>query len=79
MLIGLVVVWATAFFVTILAACGTNIAANFQTLRAVKTECVDTFLILLSLAVTDVAVDLAIFIMPIPLVQWLTSARAFHR
>lgn len=67
-LIGVIGAWAIAFFVAILAACGTSIAANFQTLGALKRECVDTFDILIALAVTDVAVDLAILIMPIPLV-----------
>ena len=70
-LIGVVGAWAITFFVAILAACGTSIAANFQTLSALKGECVDTFDILIALAVSDVAVDLAILIMPIPLVSSL--------
>lgn len=68
-LIGVVGAWAVTFFIAILAACGTSIAANFQTLGALKGECVDTFDILIALAVFDVAVDLAILIMPIPLVS----------
>ena len=68
-LIGVVVAWAITFFIAILAACGTSIAANFQTLGALKGECVNTFDILIALAVSDVAVDLAILIMPIPLVS----------
>ena len=77
-LIGVVVAWATAFFIAILAACGTSIAANFQTLGALKEECVNTFDILIALAVSDVAVDLAILVMPIPLVgppnvSWLAA------
>ena len=68
-LIGVVAAWAITFFVAILAACGTSIAANFQTLGALKGECVNTFDILIALAVSDVAVDLAILIMPVPLVS----------
>ena len=68
-LIGVVAAWAFTFFIAILAACGTSIAANFQTLAALKGECVNTFDILIALAVSDVAVDLAILIMPIPLVS----------
>lgn len=68
-LIGVVTAWAITFFIAILAACGTSIAANFQTLGALKGECVNTFDILIALAVSDVAVDLAILIMPIPLVS----------
>lgn len=70
-LISVVGAWAVTFFVAILAACGTSIAANFQTLGALKAECVDTFDILIALAVFDVAVDLAILVMPIPLVSSL--------
>ena len=68
-LVGVVAAWAITFFIAILAACGTSIAANFQTLSALKGECVNTFDILIALAVSDVAVDLAILIMPIPLVS----------
>lgn len=67
-LIGIVIVWAISFFIAILAACGTSIRTNFKTLGALKAECVDTFVILVCLAVFDVAVDLAIMILPIPLV-----------
>lgn len=75
-LIGVVGIWAVTFFIAILAACGTSIAANFQTLGDLKTECVDTFEILIALAVSDVAVDLAILIMPIPLVSPLRGSVA---
>ena len=68
-LIGVVAAWAITFFIAILAACGTSITANFQTLGALKGECVNTFDILIALAVSDVAVDLAILIVPIPLVS----------
>ncbi|KAL8704394.1 MAG: hypothetical protein Q9225_008089 [Loekoesia sp. 1 TL-2023] len=67
-LVGVVIAWAATFFIAILAACGTSIEANFDTLGALKERCVNTFDILIALAVSDVAVDLAILIMPIPLV-----------
>ena len=72
-LVGVVGAWAITFFIAILAACGTSVAANFQTLGALKGQCVNTFEILIALAVFDVAVDLAILIMPIPLVSPLNS------
>ena len=72
-LIGVVGAWAVTFVIAILAACGTSIAANFQTLGALKEECVDTFDILIALAVSDVVVDLAVLFMPIPLVSSLNS------
>ena len=73
-LIGVVGAWAVTFVIAILAACGTSIAANFQTLGALKEECVDTFDILIALAVSDVVVDLAILFMPIPLVSSLSAS-----
>lgn len=73
-LIGVVAAWAVTFFIAILAACGTSIQANFQTLGALKGECVNTFDILIALAVSDVAVDLAILVMPIPLVSPLKTS-----
>ena len=73
-LIGVVGAWAVTFVIAILAACGTSIAANFQTLGALKEECVDTFDILIALAVSDVVVDLAILFMPIPLVSPLNTS-----
>ena len=69
-LIGLVLTWAMTFFTAILAACGTSIRANFSTLGILKEECVNTFVILVSLAVFDVLVDLGIMILPIPLVLY---------
>lgn len=44
-------------------------AANFQTLGALVTECANTRLMFVVLAVTDVAVDLAILIIPMPIVS----------
>lgn len=67
-LIGIVVAWAISFFIAILAACGASVRANFETLGALKAKCVDTFVVLVCLAVFDVVVDLAIMILPIPLV-----------
>ena len=71
-LIGTVTAWATTFFIAIVAGCGTSIAARFQTLGALKKECVNTFAIEVALAVTDVAVDLVMLIMPIPLVRCIS-------
>jgi hypothetical protein len=68
-LIGTVIAWATAFIIAILAACGGSIGANFGTLGDLKSKCVDTFEILIALAVTDVAVDLAVLLTPIPMVS----------
>jgi len=74
-LIGTVIAWATAFIIAILAACGGSIGANFGTLGDLKSKCVDTFEILIALAVTDVAVDLAVLLTPIPMVSSRKSYR----
>lgn len=67
-LIGVVIAWAITFFIAILAACRTSIRANFETLGILKAKCVNTFVVLVCLAVFDVVVDLAIMILPMPLV-----------
>lgn len=68
-LIGVVIVWAMTFVIAILSACGTRLMANFGTLGDLKTECVDTFSILIALAASDVTVDLIILAIPLPLVS----------
>lgn len=70
-LIGVVIIWTITFFVCLLAQCGSNIGTNFGTLGDLKAKCTDTFAILIGLAASDVAVDLAILSIPIPLV-WCT-------
>ena len=76
-LIGVVVIWAITFVILILSACGTRFRAWFQTLLALKEECGDAFTIFLALSVFDVAVDLAILILPIPLVKQLEKILLF--
>ena len=45
------------------------IAARVKTLGDLKTECVDTFALVVVMTVSDVAVDLVILIVPVPLVR----------
>ena len=66
--IAVIILWAVAFFVTIAAACGKHFEANWASLLVLKEECVDTFRMLLTYTITDVAVDLVIIVIPIPLV-----------
>lgn len=75
-LTGIVVAWAVAFFIAKLAACGNSIRTNFDTLGKLKEKCVNTFTLLVCLTVFDVVVDLAIMILPIPLVWTSDSAGA---
>jgi hypothetical protein len=75
-LIAVVIIWACTFVICLLAQCGPNIAANFGTLRELKTECNNTFAILIALAASDVAVDLVILGIPMPLVRFATSPKS---
>lgn len=73
-LIGVAVAWGLTFFIVQFAACGTSLAAQWSSLASLKGKCVNTFDVLIALSVFDVAVDLAILIMPIPLVRNLQTA-----
>lgn len=66
MIIGL---WSITFFIATAAACGPHFDANWKSLAVLKQECVDTFRMFLTHAVIDVAVDLVIIAIPIPLVK----------
>ena len=57
----------------IFAACGTHIGARFSTLEALKTECVNTFVLMVCLVMLDVVVDLAITSLPVPFVSLPSS------
>jgi len=70
-LAGFIIVCAISFFIAIIAACGTDIDANFETILTLKEKCVDTFVILISFSVFDAAQDLALLIIPIPFVLGL--------
>ena len=72
-LIALSIIWAVTFFIGIAAACGTKFDTNFLSLGTLKTECADTFAILICLAVFDVVVDLGILITPMPFVSLALS------
>lgn len=68
-LIGVGVAWGFAFFIVQFAACGTSLAAEWSSLAALKGKCVNTFDVFIFLSAFDVALDLAILLIPIPLVR----------
>lgn len=68
LVIGVIVLWTTAFSIAIATACGTHFDANWASLGVLKEQCVDTFRLLLTYTITDVAVDFVLIIIPIPLV-----------
>lgn len=69
MLISIVTTWTITFFVTYFAACGTRISARVGTIGDLKTECVNTFVLVVAMTATDVVVDLIILVLPVPLVS----------
>lgn len=68
-LIGVAVLWGFAFFIARFTACGTSLAAQWSSFASLKGKCVNTFDIFIFLSAFDVALDLAILIIPIPLVR----------
>ena len=77
-LIGAVVAWGLTFFIAQFAACGTSLTAQWSSLASLKGKCVNTFDILITLSAFDVAVDLAILVMPIPLVRNFRTVNLFE-
>jgi hypothetical protein len=66
--IGITIAWTVGFLVTYFAACGKDFWAYYSSLAALQEKCIDTFKMMLALAVTDVMVDIIILVMPIPFV-----------
>lgn len=72
-LIGVVIAWGVTFVIALMTMCGASITANFGTLNDLMTSCSHSFAILIALSASDVAVDLIILTIPLPLVSF--SAR----
>jgi hypothetical protein len=63
-----VVAWTVTFFIAYFTACGTRIAARFLAIGHLGKDCIDNFALSVAMTVIDVLVDLAMLIIPIPLV-----------
>lgn len=63
------VVWMMAFFFAYLFMCKTHFGAFWTSEQAVITHCGRITTTFLSFAVSDFAVDLVIFLLPIPMVR----------
>ncbi|KAI0206736.1 hypothetical protein F4808DRAFT_405147 [Astrocystis sublimbata] len=71
LLIGIVVfvaVWAVAFSLASLFGCKLDIAAHWGSTNELASKCTGSMLVVLALCITDFAADLAIILIPIPLV-----------
>lgn len=68
-LIGITVVWLTAFEFAAIFDCNTTFWANWGTIRDLKTNCDDSFSELVAYSISDVIIDIFILILPIPLVR----------
>ena len=60
--------WTVTFFIAYFTACGTRIAARFLAIGDLHKDCINDFALSVVMTVIDVLVDLAMLIMPIPLV-----------
>ncbi|KAH7329665.1 hypothetical protein B0I35DRAFT_420633 [Stachybotrys elegans] len=67
-MIVLVFMWSVGFFFASLFECGTNFWAIWTSPTAFLENCVNDLQLALSLAITDLIVDVIIFAIPIPLV-----------
>ncbi|KAH8424141.1 uncharacterized protein LDX57_001895 [Aspergillus melleus] len=67
LLILIACLWGVVFLVVFLGHCGTRLKSRFESLGSLKSHCLDTFALFIALAVSDVAVDVAILAVPIPM------------
>ncbi|KAI0168902.1 hypothetical protein GGR52DRAFT_552777 [Hypoxylon sp. FL1284] len=78
LLVGLIVfiaLWAIAFFFAALFGCKLDIEAHWGSTSDLETQCVGSMTVVLALCITDFIADLAIIIIPIPLVMRLNMSR----
>ena len=73
-LIGFCCAWAVAFIVALGTVCGNDIQKDFGSLGERKAECNDVFTLIICLSVFDVVADLAILILPLPMIWKLQTS-----
>ncbi|MCJ1289797.1 hypothetical protein MMC34_001330 [Xylographa carneopallida] len=66
--IGLTVAWALAFFFAVLFSCGTDVPAIWGSFEEFETHCDNTVLLDEIYSIVDFVLDLAVFVMPMPLI-----------
>ena len=71
--IGFTIVWVFVFTIAYGTACRNHFAANWESIATLKEECADNFRLLVVYSITDVAVDLLVMFMPMPMVSIVAS------
>ncbi|GIZ48692.1 hypothetical protein CKM354_001174200 [Cercospora kikuchii] len=71
LMIGVVTVWMVAYVFLEIFMCGLNFWAAWDTVYALRTYCMDTFALLTSCAITNWVIDLAIFAIPLVMINSL--------
>ena len=66
----LVILWATAFFLWFLFSCGHDFVARWTTIRTLHAVCVTDIRSDLALAISDFLTDVMIMALPIPMVSF---------
>ncbi|KAJ8128577.1 hypothetical protein O1611_g5060 [Lasiodiplodia mahajangana] len=74
-LISLVFIWSTAFFIAVLFTCKTNFAAIWGPTVNLYTICIKTLAKLEAICLTDFFADVIIIILPIPLIWHLKLSK----
>ena len=67
-LLAVIVCWATAFSLCFLFACGSHVSAQWGAWTEVQKYCFNTEILDLFYVAADVAVDILLLIIPIPIV-----------
>ena len=75
--IAIVVVWDLGFTLTMLCACRSDFRAHWSTTtsKELTTRCINTFLMMYALSISDFITDLIILLIPIPMI-WKLHLRA---
>ncbi|KAI0549716.1 hypothetical protein F4679DRAFT_595511 [Xylaria curta] len=74
-LIALVFIWSTAFFFSVLFMCNTHFAAIWGPTVNLYTVCIKTLAKLEAICITDFFADVAIIVLPIPLIWHLKLSK----
>ncbi|CAK3814333.1 Hypothetical predicted protein [Lecanosticta acicola] len=68
------VLWGISFFIAWLARCGDHPDNGYISLETLTTKCINSFYVLVTQSVFDVAVDIGILVLPIPFILQLETA-----
>ncbi|KAM3413834.1 hypothetical protein BST61_g10513 [Cercospora zeina] len=71
LMIGVVTVWMVAYVLLEIFMCGLNFWAAWDTVYALRNYCMNTFALLTSCAITNWVIDLAIFAIPLVMINSL--------